>query len=116
MKSKQRWTRLIFICSLTLGLVYFSNSFGAGILDPDIEIKVNGIVCPSCAIGLKNKFKKDPYVKGMKMDTEKQVILLEYWNIEIHPSKIKKMVKDAGYEVTSIRWLKKKEPSRYNKP
>jgi hypothetical protein len=89
---------------------------GNGVLDPDVEIKVLGLVCPSCAIGLKNKFKKDPHIKGMKMDTRKHTLLLEYWSTEIHPSKIRKMVKDAGYEVASIRWLKKKKPSRYNKP
>ena len=50
------------------------------------------------------------------MDTKKQVLLLEYHSIEIHPSKIKSMVKNAGYEVSSIKWLKKKEPNRYNKP
>ena len=50
------------------------------------------------------------------MDTKKGILSLEYWNIEIHPSKIKKMVKDSGYEVASIKWLKKKQPNRYNKP
>ena len=61
-------------------------------------------------------FKKNFYVKQLKMDTKKQVLLLEYHSIEIHPSKIKSMVKNAGYEVSSIKWLKKKEPNRYNKP
>ena len=85
-------------------------------IDPDVEIKIKGLVCPSCAIGVKNVFKKNFYVKQLKMDTKKQVLLLEYHSIEIHPSKIKSMVKNAGYEVSSIKWLKKKEPNRYNKP
>ena len=50
------------------------------------------------------------------MNTKKQLLLLEYYSAEIHPSKIKKMVKDSGYEVASIKWLKKKQPNRYNKP
>ena len=50
------------------------------------------------------------------MDYEKEKLFLEYWNVEIHPSKIKKMVKDSGYEVSSIKWLKKRQPNRYNKP
>ena len=28
--------------------------FANGVFDPDIEIKVKGLVCPSCAIGIKN--------------------------------------------------------------
>ena len=85
-------------------------------IDPDVEIKILGMVCPSCALGVKKAFKKNFYVKQLKMDTKKQVLLLEYHSIEIHPSKIKSMVKNAGYEVSSIKWLKKKEPNRYNKP
>ena len=85
-------------------------------IDPDIEITVNGLVCPSCAIGLKKIFQKDSRVKGLKMDTKKQILLLEYWGIEIHPSKIKTMVKNSGYEVSSIKWLKKGKPNRYNTP
>ena len=85
-------------------------------IDPDVEIRVKGLVCPSCAIGLKNSFKKNIKVKSLKMDTKKGILSLEYYSIEIHPSKIKKMVKDSGYEVASIKWLKKKQPNRYNKP
>ena len=92
------------------------NLYGAPNIDPDIEITVNGLVCPSCAIGLKKIFQKDSRVKSLKMDTKKQIMFLEYWGIEIHPSKIKTMVKDSGYEVSSIKWLKKGKPQRYNAP
>ena len=85
-------------------------------IDPDVEITIRGLVCPSCAIGLKNIFKKNFYVKALKMDTKKGKLFLEYRNIEIHPSKIRTMVKDSGYEVSSIKWLKKKKPNRYNSP
>jgi len=83
---------------------------------PDVEISINGLVCPSCAVGLKNAFNKNSHVKSLKIDTKKGTLSLAYWGIEIHPSKIKKMVKDAGYEVSSIKWLKKKKPQRYNSP
>ena len=46
-------------------------------IDPDVEIRVKGLVCPSCAIGLKNSFKKNSYVKGLKMDTKKGTLSLE---------------------------------------
>jgi cation transport ATPase len=82
----------------------------------DVEISVRGLVCPSCAIGLKKIFSKNSKVKSLKMDYKQGNLFLDYWNVEIHPSKIKKMVKDSGYEVSSIKWLKKKLPNRYNKP
>jgi len=85
-------------------------------IDPDVEIKINGLVCPSCAIGIKNGLNKTKLVKEIKFDTKKQICLVEYISIEIHPSQIVKIVRDAGYEVKSIRWLKEKEPKRYNKP
>jgi hypothetical protein len=103
---------------LTAVILLFLSSIllGAANIDPDVEIRINGLVCPSCAIGLKNLFKRSFYVKELKIDTKKGLLILDYWGIEIHPSKIKKMVKDSGYEVSSIKWLKKKEPNRYNKP
>ena len=35
-------------------------------IDPDIEIKINGLVCPSCAIGIKNGLNKTKLVKQIK--------------------------------------------------
>ena len=29
---------------------------------------------------------------------------------------MRKIVRDAGYELKSIKWLKDKKPNRYNKP
>lgn len=84
--------------------------------DFDVEITIKGLVCPSYAIGLKNIFGENTKVKSLKMDYKQGNLFLDYWNVEIHPSKIKKMVKDSGYEVSSIKWLKKKRPNRYNKP
>lgn len=85
-------------------------------IDPDVEIKINGLVCSSCAIGIKNNFKKTKLIRKIKFDTKKQICFIEYISVEIHPSEIRRLVKNAGYEVNSIRWLKKKEPNRYNKP
>ena len=91
-------------------------SLKADIFDPDIEIGVKGLVCSSCGIGIKKGFSKTRLVKLLKLDINRQVVLVEYFGIEIHPSEIRKIVKNAGYEVHSIKWLKKKEPQRYNKP
>ena len=72
-------------------------------IDPDIEITVNGLVCHSCAIGLKNSFKRHVNVKGLKVDTKKGILSLKYWSVAIPSPEIKKMVKDSGYEVTFIK-------------
>lgn len=104
-------TTLSFLFGIGLTFPVFANVF-----NPDIEIKIKGLVCPSCGIGIKNGLQKTKLVKQIKFDTKKQLCIVEYISIEIHPSQIVKIVKDAGYEVTSIRWLSDKKPNRYNKP
>lgn len=103
-----KYLLILFLC--------LSVSLKADIFDPDIEIGVKGLVCSSCGIGVKKGLYKTKLVKTLKIDIKKQKVLLEYFGIEIHPSEIRKIVKKAGYEVHSIKWLKKKEPQRYNKP
>ncbi len=84
--------------------------------DPDVEIKIPGLVCSSCAIGVKNGFKKTKLTKAIKFDTKKQICLIEFVSIQIHPSSMSNIVRQAGYEIKSIRWLKDRKPNRYNKP
>ena len=84
--------------------------------DPDVEVKIKGLVCSSCAIGVKKGLNKTKLIKKVKFDTRKQLCIIEYISIEIHPSEINKIVKDAGYQVTYIKWLKNKKHNRYNKP
>ena len=59
---------LVFLFALSLN--------AAPNIDPDVEIRVNGLVCSSCAIGLKNIFKKDSRVKGLKWIRIKVLFLL----------------------------------------
>ena len=108
------WATICFF--LGMGAVFSAYSAPDKPIDADMEVKVPGLVCPSCAIGIKNGLKKTKLVKVIKFDTKKQLALVEYFSIEIHPSKIKQIIKNAGYEVISIKWLKKKQPNRYNKP
>jgi len=108
----------IIVCFL-FGWILVASLLGSepkGVFDPDVELKIPGLVCASCAIGIKNGFKKTKLVKRIEFDTKKEICLIEFISIQIHPTKIKKIVKNAGYELKSIKWLKKKEPSRYNKP
>ena len=88
---------------LLILLFSFSVILRADVFNPDVEITINGLVCPSCAIGLKNSFKKHVNVKGLKIDTKKGILSLEYWGVAIPSPEIKEMVKDSGYEVASIK-------------
>ena len=81
----------------------FSVVLKADVFDPDVEITIKGLVCQLCAVGLKKSFAKHINVKGLKMNTEKGILSLEYWGIAIPSYEIKKMVKDSGYEVASIK-------------
>ena len=88
---------------LLILLFSFSVILKADVFDPDVEITIKGLVCQLCAVGLKKSFAKHINVKGLKMDTEKGILSLEYWGIAIPSSEIKEMVKKSGYEVSSIK-------------
>ena len=103
--------------SLLLAAVLSSQAF-----NHDLEIKINGLVCSSCGIGIKRGFKREFNVNDVKFDVRKQLALVDlkesdagrvYW---ISNKKILKIVKDAGYEVTSIKRISDAKPRRYNKP
>ena len=103
--------------SLLLAAVLSSQAF-----NHDLEIKINGLVCSSCGIGIKRGFKREINVNDIKFDVKKQLALVDlkesdsgrvYW---LPNKKILKIVKDAGYEVTSIKRISDAKPRRYNKP
>ena len=103
--------------SLLLAAVLSSQAFSH-----DLEIKINGLVCSSCGIGIKRGFKRDPNVVDIRFDVRKQLALIDlkesdsgrvYW---LSNQKILKIVKDAGYKVTSIKRISDAKPRRYNKP
>ena len=83
-------------------LIILSVLFSSQSFSHDLEIKINGLVCSSCGIGIKRGFKREFNVAGRV-----------YW---ISNKKILKIVKDAGYEVTSIKRISDAKPRRYNKP
>ena len=103
-------------------LIILSVLFSSQAFSHDLEIKINGLVCSSCGIGIKRGFKREINVNDIKFDTKKQLALVDlkesdsgrvYW---ISNQKIFKIVKDAGYEVTSIKRISNAKPRRYNKP
>ena len=90
-------------------------------INADMEVKVLGLVCPSCALGIKNYLKKEINVRYVAFDTSKQLVLIDFKEKEgfihyLRNEKIIKIVEKAGYEVKSIKRLDKKKPSRYNSP
>ena len=104
-----------------MGVVFVANSAPNKPIIADVEVTVKGLVCPSCAIGLKNIFKRHILVLNVAIDTKKGLLLLD--NIEtdnvvryIKNKDIIKMVEKSGYNVSSIKRLDNKKPNRYNKP
>ena len=71
------------------------------------KVYVKGLVCPSCAVGLKKGLMKLPFIKSIHVNYKTGLVLI----YEIHPridpkgikkydkSRITKVVEDSGYEV-----------------
>ena len=113
------WATICFF--LGMSVVFSAYSAPDKPIDADMEVKVPGVVCPSCAIGIKRNLKREVNVKYLAFDVTKQLVLIDFVEIEgrIHylkNDKIIKLVKDAGYEVSSIKRLDNIKPNRYNKP
>jgi len=107
-----------YLITLFLSVVVLHAAF----IEPDAEVEVLGLVCPSCAVGLKNIFKRHRSVKEIVIDTKKGLMLLDFMETKdgkvawISNPEIIKMVKKSGYNVTSIKRLHNEKPNRYNKP
>lgn len=106
-----------------VGWILVTKLFGAdNFFKPDMEVKVLGLVCPSCAIGLKNSFKRHPKVLGLKMNTKTQLLSLDFKESKegaiyyIKNKEVIQMIEKSGYEVESIKRLNNRKPNRYNKP
>ena len=115
--------KVLIVASILVGWLLVTKLFSAdNFFKPDMEVKVLGLVCPSCAIGLKNSFKKHTKVQGLKMDTNIQLLSLDFKEsregsvLYIKNKEVVRMVEKAGYEVESIKILADRKPNRYNKP
>ena len=59
--------KVLIVASILVGWLLVTKLFSAdNFLKPDMEVKVLGLVCPSCAIGLKNSFKRHTKVLNLK--------------------------------------------------
>ena len=69
----------------------------------DISVKVSGMVCAMCAQGIQKKFKKLPEVKKINVDLDSKVVTIQTKNEkDVTDEVIKKLITEAGYNVTSI--------------
>ena len=65
-----------------------------------VTVNVKGLICPSCAIGIKKHLDKTKKVKSIKLDIEKQqTIITELKNKIITDNEIKTAIENAGYEI-----------------
>ena len=116
------WKVVAVICLLIgVGIVFIANSAPDKPIKADVEIKVPGLVCSSCAIGIKKYLKKEINVKYVAFDIYKNLVLVDFVErddrvLYLKNDKLITLIKKAGYEVTSIKRLHNQKPNRYNKP
>jgi copper chaperone CopZ len=78
---------------------------------PTYVVHVKGLVCPSCAVGLKKALMKLPFIRSIHVNYNTGITLI----YEVHPrddhkgvrkfdkSRITKAIKDSGYEVDKFK-------------
>ncbi len=62
-------------------------------------IKVKGMHCQSCEVLIKDSLEEVDGVKSAELDHEKNIATVEYDETKVDENKIKKVIKDEGYEV-----------------
>ena len=65
-----------------------------------VTVNVKGLICPSCAIGIKKHLDKTKKVKSVKLDVNKQLAFItELKNKTITDKEIQLAIENAGYEI-----------------
>ena len=68
-----------------------------------IEVKVLGLVCPACSIGIKKHLIKTKKIEKIKIDTNKHITYIyTLKDKNLTDKEIHKAIKNAGYEVSKI--------------
>ena len=71
---------------------------------PDVVVQVNGLVCDFCARGLQKSFSRTGAVSGVAVDLAAKEIRLKFVaGAGLDDAAIRKLVRDAGYSVATIR-------------
>ena len=75
-------------------------------------VYVKGLVCPSCAIGIRIKLSKLPFVdstrykRGIDMDAKTQLLTIALLPmVKANSEEVEKAITDAGYEPVERYWL-----------
>ena len=75
-------------------------------------VYVKGLVCPSCAIGIRVKLSKLPFVdstrykRGIDMDAKTQLLKIALLPmVKANAEEVEKAITDAGYEPVERYWL-----------
>jgi len=85
-------------------------SFAHAETSPDVEVKVNGMVCDFCAQGLKKTLGKNEAVKKIDVSLEKGLISI--WLKEgksMNEKEISKAIIDNGISVETVKNRNEKE-------
>ena len=83
-----KWLLLLMMPSIAFGV---------------IEVKVKGLVCNACGIGIKKHLLKTKKVEKIKLDTEKHLTFIYLLKDKsLTDKEINKAIKNAGYEVSKI--------------
>ena len=70
---------------------------------PDVTIKVNGMVCDTCAQSVMKIFKKEDSVNDVSIDLDKGEVAVDVKDgMTLSDETINKLIDYSGYEVTGI--------------
>jgi copper chaperone CopZ len=89
---------LLLVVGLGLSLTSLS-----GFATPSYKVTVNGMVCSFCAQGIEKKMKALSETKEVYVGLKNHLVVVEVKEgLTLSQDVIKKIIKDAGYEVKSI--------------
>jgi copper chaperone CopZ len=89
---------LLLVVGLGLSLTSLS-----GFATPSYKVTVNGMVCSFCAQGIEKKMKALNETKDVYVVLKNRLVVVEVKDgLTLSQDSIKKIIKDAGYEVKSI--------------
>lgn len=67
-----------------------------------ISMKISGMHCKGCALGLQGKLEQLPQVKTAKAAFPEQSAIVEWDGEEVYEPVLRGAVKDAGFEVVAF--------------
>ena len=90
--------KLLFI-SLILSTLFSNVAFAT----QSIKASVNGMVCAFCAQGIEKKMRALSQTKDVYVNLKQRIVAVELKDGQtLSNDTVKDLIKDAGYEVTSI--------------